>query len=1360
MGNLFLIFLTAVFAVIILYDVLGHRHGKIRRSITDWIFLCLLAVGFTVSAVRGIGSLAAQNSRSKPGLYLAYRYLQEGDAEKARDAAESDSTLTAVQKNLLDVLAAAVEGDYPSVYFSAERVLENDSVSGRQRDCMEELKKISQIYLGQDSSSEEYADLFLAGGEKESALTASGFQVPGQILTLVDRCLEAENIRETEELEDYYLLDSQVRSGNPDAIDSSEVEEMTEKYRGSQEIRKLAVKYYALEENYGEAERHARELAELEPSAENYIIYTDVIAQAVYAGNRADDGDPEKVKLIREAEQAETRAEQYSGNEEKREELLNEAKELRQEAANVDLYRAINFLEAKKPLFFDSSGLYDTQIAKLYLAAGDRDKAREKIYEVLGDADSLSDDSPVKEPLEDVIDAYNQTTSDEASPLLKSSVRGFVEAQSQDVIQVGENTVNGKMADYIASTLKYDKLGIFISRVDTSDYPNITAYLNVNGKKEGRWSMASEFYADDFEIIDTQYKIEDFEMNSDASRMGADIAIVIDTSGSMAGTPLEDAKTAAQACVEDMDTDLQKIAVVSYSSDARTVTAKTDSRESLIYGISQMSSGGNTNIPAGIQEGLDAVAGGDAGTRALILMTDGQDGNTEAIDEAIARAVSQETAVYTVGLGDVNEEYLREIAEQTGGKFILADNSTELEDIYLTLQKYIMNNYVLTYRVEENAEADPRYLMVSLPEYQVSAQKDYTLGTAAQEEEDAEDNGIRPAAEGNSLITSVSPGAVSVEEAARGLTVTVRGENFADGMHVNIGNLELQDVEVTDSNTLTGTLRGSLSAGVYRASAQYPDGRIGVYNHALYVFRAGTAAGVRIGGTVIRADTIGQISEDTFVASGNVLINDFIHFSSNLEIKASSLPEDFVLDSGQTCYLGNSGTVSAAGKLYISYPRASEEENGYASMVLDGKDYVVREGDIEFEIQGMDTSMGQSYELTVPGITNVTVGTFSIETDGIKVHVDELNPKKIVDSVKEGLSGTSTKTEEKEAKDASEKKNGDQSLSREKAFAFQPADTSASLDLAIRPHDIEFGGEITLNTNDALRFGAFGLREIGLKFNTLDENQEYWKLSGAIDFSNIVKGFGGTGLSGMNASISSWYWMFDSMEVGVDLYPGIGIYNVLYVDEMALSVEGVSGLAADAGWVSDEVKAILFDGQDLQALKDNRPDFKLTGTVGADVNLFKSLHMPVPEDMTKWGELGSIDGDITLNFSEPSFDISAALNLLQHEIANASLGFNQSGFYADARAQLELEMLGLQFGGGVDIGLEASLAQLGVGLGVDGHVDCNMLNLHCQGEIGLEVDVRYDGTLFSVAVTENGNEHRFWYEDNGELFLWDKIHVS
>ena len=40
----------------------------------------------------------------------------------------------------------------------------------------------------------------------------------------------------------------------------------------------------------------------------------------------------------------------------------------------------------------------------------------------------------------------------------------------------------------------------------------------------------------------------------------------------------------------------------------------------------------------------------------------------------------------------LNKEYLKDIAQRTGGKYILADNTTELEDIYVTLQKYIINN--------------------------------------------------------------------------------------------------------------------------------------------------------------------------------------------------------------------------------------------------------------------------------------------------------------------------------------------------------------------------------------------------------------------------------------------------------------------------------------------------------------------------------------------------------------------------------------------------------------------------------------------------------------------------------------------
>ena len=140
-------------------------------------------------------------------------------------------------------------------------------------------------------------------------------------------------------------------------------------------------------------------------------------------------------------------------------------------AANVEILRAINFIEAKKPFLFDNTGMYDLQLAKLYLLCGQREKAGEYVRSVMEHASMLSDSSPIKQPLMDVLDAYNQSEPEESSPLLTSAVRRLIEAQCQGVIPVAEGSVNERMADYVVSALKYDKLGIFVSKVDTSGYP-------------------------------------------------------------------------------------------------------------------------------------------------------------------------------------------------------------------------------------------------------------------------------------------------------------------------------------------------------------------------------------------------------------------------------------------------------------------------------------------------------------------------------------------------------------------------------------------------------------------------------------------------------------------------------------------------------------------------------------------------------------------------------------------------------------------------------------------------------------------------------------------------------------------------
>ncbi|MFQ9799775.1 MAG: hypothetical protein ACLR23_13490 [Clostridia bacterium] len=138
--------------------------------------------------------------------------------------------------------------------------------------------------------------------------------------------------------------------------------------------------------------------------------------------------------------------------------MLNQAQDLRDQAARIDISRAVNYLLAKKPLLGDDTGLFDIQLAKLYIALDDRETARSYIHKVIDRNNEIREDSPIKKPLLDVVDAYNQLGQDETSPLLSSSVNKLVVAESQGVITVAEGNINGELSNYITSTLKYDRI--------------------------------------------------------------------------------------------------------------------------------------------------------------------------------------------------------------------------------------------------------------------------------------------------------------------------------------------------------------------------------------------------------------------------------------------------------------------------------------------------------------------------------------------------------------------------------------------------------------------------------------------------------------------------------------------------------------------------------------------------------------------------------------------------------------------------------------------------------------------------------------------------------------------------------------
>lgn len=80
--------------------------------------------------------------------------------------------------------------------------------------------------------------------------------------------MRLEKLNETKKLEEYYELDRQIRSGQLDAVNPSEVEGLVDKYRESTEILKLAMSYYVQTSDYEEAKELARTLLDKGHSAE------------------------------------------------------------------------------------------------------------------------------------------------------------------------------------------------------------------------------------------------------------------------------------------------------------------------------------------------------------------------------------------------------------------------------------------------------------------------------------------------------------------------------------------------------------------------------------------------------------------------------------------------------------------------------------------------------------------------------------------------------------------------------------------------------------------------------------------------------------------------------------------------------------------------------------------------------------------------------------------------------------------------------------------------------------------------------------------------------------------------------------
>ena len=162
-----------------------------------------------------------------------------------------------------------------------------------------------------------------------------------------------------------------------------------------------------------------------------------------------------------------------------------------------------------------------------------------------------------------------------------------------------------------------------------------------------------------------------------------EIVYVVDTSGSMSGSKLDQLKIALASVRDKQGVDNTAVALVRFSTSSSVLlnfveTGAGNWNQEWTNAINGLAAVGSTEMYAAMQRAVEILPAEDncptlttCRGRDIVLMTDGQAGDSSLASTAINEAVNKGVQVHTVAFGtDAEETALQNIATQTGGTYV------------------------------------------------------------------------------------------------------------------------------------------------------------------------------------------------------------------------------------------------------------------------------------------------------------------------------------------------------------------------------------------------------------------------------------------------------------------------------------------------------------------------------------------------------------------------------------------------------------------------------------------------------------------------------------------------------------------
>jgi len=197
-------------------------------------------------------------------------------------------------------------------------------------------------------------------------------------------------------------------------------------------------------------------------------------------------------------------------------------------------------------------------------------------------------------------------------------------------------------------------------------------------------------------VADNDYRLTHPVLADLATSKNVDVALVIDSSGSMSWNDPKDDRLKAAKMFIDIIGAADQIAVVSFDSSAKVqkgLTRVGGNEIALKSAIDKIGSSGSTNIGDGLRKGyneLDSVAANPEHKKAAILLTDGEHNTGTEPSSVVPDYRAKGWPIYTIGFTtEADVKLLKDISEETGGEYYTSLKSDTLKDIYTRISQSV-----------------------------------------------------------------------------------------------------------------------------------------------------------------------------------------------------------------------------------------------------------------------------------------------------------------------------------------------------------------------------------------------------------------------------------------------------------------------------------------------------------------------------------------------------------------------------------------------------------------------------------------------------------------------------------------------